>query len=109
MLKTIVLKFSENSDLTVDSTGVTIFVGPNNAGKSLLLREIQEAFLRAEYPPLGKILKGYEVTWPTETDVRAEIAKSLPLKPHHLAIGQVFLGRVVPKEVSRASNLMRTS
>jgi predicted ATPase len=42
MLKSISLKFTElHEPLHVPAQGVTIFVGPNNSGKSLILREIE--------------------------------------------------------------------
>ena len=42
MLESISLKFTELAEpLRVPAQGVTIFVGPNNSGKSLVLREIE--------------------------------------------------------------------
>ena len=44
MLETISLKFTERADpLIIPAQGVTVFVGPNNAGKSLVLRELEAA------------------------------------------------------------------
>jgi len=43
MLKSLILRFGPNgiSDrLSITTGAMTVFVGPNNAGKSLLLREI---------------------------------------------------------------------
>jgi len=77
---------------------VTIFVEPNNAGKSLLLREIQ-GISPQRVPLRGKILKDYEVTWPTEAEVRAEIAKSEPLKPEEDLLLDVRMGVVVGRAV----------
>lgn len=44
MLKSLTLMFGASgtdSELKIDPTGITVFVGPNNSGKSLVLREIQ--------------------------------------------------------------------
>ena len=45
MLQSVVLEFTETGCIVVPTDGVTVFVGPNNAGKSLVSREIEEAFL----------------------------------------------------------------
>jgi predicted ATP-dependent endonuclease of OLD family len=43
MLESISLKFTELAELLrIPAQGVTIFVGPNNSGKSLVLREIEQ-------------------------------------------------------------------
>jgi predicted ATP-dependent endonuclease of OLD family len=44
MFKSVELSFSETGSLNLETKGITVFVGPNNSGKSLVLREIEEAF-----------------------------------------------------------------
>ncbi|MBI3453017.1 MAG: ATP-binding protein [Rhodospirillales bacterium] len=44
MLKKLVLKFTDgNHRIEFDPRGITVFVGPNNSGKSLILREVEAA------------------------------------------------------------------
>lgn len=59
MLKTIRLKFGSNpvsAPLSFDPGNVTIFVGPNNSGKSLMLREI-ESYINAGSPSVHQIIE----------------------------------------------------
>jgi len=69
MLNRIVLKFGPvpgASPLTFDPLRMTVFVGPNNSGKSLILREIYgQASLRNEsQDPPEKIIDSLEVRFP---------------------------------------------
>lgn len=44
MFDSISLKFTELTEaLRIPAQGVTVFVGPNNSGKSLVLREIHDS------------------------------------------------------------------
>ena len=56
MLESITLKFTENNDLTLPASGITVFVGPNNSGKSLLLRELELALSSNPLPTGLKLL-----------------------------------------------------
>lgn len=76
--------------------GVTIFVGPNNSGKSLLLREIETAYNQHPFPSGLTILKDYEVAWPAWPDVEADIAKMKHLQPIHSPIEYTTIGRLNP-------------
>ena len=66
--RSITLKFTGGSRITLPAAGVTVFVGPNNSGKSLLLREI-------ELWSTGKILDDVEVEWPSSKDVEDHLVK----------------------------------
>ena len=61
MFETFSLKFTEKTTpLTVPAQGVTVFVGPNNSGKSLILRELESAL--SNNGPIGtKLLGDFEI------------------------------------------------
>lgn len=67
MLKSITLKFTDNASITLPTEGVTIFVGPNNSGKSLILREIETlAFTRfGGGREKAKTIESLEGDWPS--------------------------------------------
>jgi ABC-type polar amino acid transport system ATPase subunit len=75
MLSSITLKFTEHDDLVFPAEGVTIFVGPNNSGKSLILKEVERAFSEHPFPINTLMLKDYEVKWLDEPEIEALLAK----------------------------------
>lgn len=96
MLKSISLKFTETSEpLVIPATGVTIFVGPNNSGKSLVLRELEQDFsTRAKTPT--KILNDFDVNWPSETELASDIYKLERKAPKGTSLEHVYVGRFKP-------------
>lgn len=96
MLKTVELEFTETGHITIPVKGITIFVGPNNSGKSLLLREIEQAFNVHPFPSGLQILQNYEVSWPTIDSIRETIEKNKKFNHPQLPQGQVYLSRVHP-------------
>jgi predicted ATP-dependent endonuclease of OLD family len=64
MLESISLKFTETQDLIVPAKGVTVFVGPNNSGKSLILRELELA-ISSSVKVNTKLLNDFEIIWPS--------------------------------------------
>jgi predicted ATP-dependent endonuclease of OLD family len=50
MLESITLTFTDSPDLQLPAAGITVFVGPNNSGKSLVLREIETALIVHPFP-----------------------------------------------------------
>ncbi len=74
MLTSITLKFTEHKDLVLPASGITIFVGPNNSGKSLVLKEIESAFNVHPFPSNTSMLRDYDVKWQDDTE-------------HHCALG----------------------
>jgi ABC-type enterochelin transport system ATPase subunit len=61
MLEYISLKFTELPEpLRVPAQGVTVFVGPNNAGKSLVLQEIEQDF-SSHVKTATKLLNDFEI------------------------------------------------
>ena len=55
--------------------GVTIFVGPNNSGKSLVLREVEMAIAGGVDFVELKIVKDFEIDWPSESEIKSIISK----------------------------------
>lgn len=96
MLQSIDLEFTETGKLTLPARGITIFVGPNNSGKSLVLREIEEVFNIHPFPTGLHILKDYEVEWPSEESVNANLEKMTRFNSPNLPLGQVVIGRLNP-------------
>lgn len=96
MLKSIDLDFSETGKMTLPCKGITIFVGPNNSGKSLVLREIEQAFQVHPFPTGLHILKNYEIEWPSKESIMATIERMSHFAPENLPVGQVILGRLNP-------------
>ncbi len=64
MLKSITLTFTESGKLILPAEGITIFVGPNNSGKSLILKEIDQIFDRNFAKSDVKIIDDYDIDWP---------------------------------------------
>lgn len=75
MLDSITLQFTQHEDLVLPAAGITIFVGPNNSGKSLILKEIEQAFLVHPFPNNMLVLKDYEVKWPEVDAVKLTLTK----------------------------------
>jgi predicted ATPase len=69
MLESISLKFTELAEpLRIPAQGVTIFVGPNNSGKSLVLREIELDV--SSHPTIHKkLLDDFEIIWMGEDEL----------------------------------------
>lgn len=96
MLNSISLKFSASPSLELPLQGISVFVGPNNSGKSLVLREIEQAMLTHPFPSNLKILKDYEVKWYSLKEEQ-EIIKKIQL-PNRADVpeGYVRVGRIDP-------------
>jgi AAA domain, putative AbiEii toxin, Type IV TA system len=76
--------------------GITVFVGPNNSGKSLVLREVEQAFLTHPFPSGLHVLRDYEIAWPTLEDVEKSIKKFGPLQRAELGEDVMVVGRISP-------------
>lgn len=93
MLRSISLHFTELSDpVEVLADGVTIFVGPNNSGKSLLLREVETQFSSHAEPPV-KLVKGIEILWPSVEQTEEDIESLRKHTPPHVSPEHISLGR----------------
>jgi hypothetical protein len=83
MIESISLKFTEKPEpLVVPAQGVTIYVGPNNSGKSLLLREFETSF-STHGMVATKLFNDYDVVWPTQEQVEKDIEKLKKKAPLH--------------------------
>lgn len=109
MFKSITLKFTENSDLTLPADGITVFVGPNNSGKSLILREIERATTVHPFPADVSILRDYEVCWPAEDQLRTSLKKFVPFQRADLPVGNIVLGRINPNGGREENQLSETA
>lgn len=109
MLDTISLKFSEcQQPLKMDAQGVTIFVGPNNSGKSLVLREL-EAALIATGNITTKILNDFEIAWPTEAQIEEDIALLKLKQPSGMVAEHIYIGRFAPSGNREAQEINQQS
>jgi hypothetical protein len=96
MLDSISLKFTErDTPLTVPAQGVTIFVGPNNSGKSLVLREIEMAFSTSSRVAT-KLLDDFQIIWPDEQQIKDDINNLRKEAPHGTPIENIHVGRFSP-------------
>jgi len=96
MLSSITLKFTEHQDLVLPASGITIFVGPNNSGKSLALKEVESAFTTHPFPANTLMLRDYEVKWQDETEIDAALAKFEQYSDPNPSIGNRTIGRINP-------------
>ncbi len=96
MLKSITLRFTENEPLEITTAGVTIFVGPNNSGKSLVLKELQTAFSSNTPYTTGKVLQDFEIEWPELTEVQTLIDSLIPLQTNDIQFEHLNLGALSP-------------
>ena len=98
MLERILLKFTEGtSPLSLPTQSITVFVGPNNSGKSLVLREIEDAISSNPKPGDAKIFDDYEIVWPTKDEIDRDLAILSKNPPPGLGEGHVYIGRIGPE------------
>ena len=109
MLEKISLKFTERAQpLSMEAQGVTIFVGPNNSGKSLVLRELESA-LSSNGQIQTKLLHDFDLMWPTEPQVEEDITRLKTKGPRGMVVDNIYVGRFNPggqfegQEVNRNS------
>lgn len=96
MLETISLKFTELTEpLRVPAQGVTIFVGPNNAGKSLILREIEQD-LTSHQKITSKILDDFEIVWLDDAALSEDISGLKKRSAESRSPDYIYVGRFNP-------------
>src|SRR5215510_2605199 len=106
MLQSVSLKFTELTEpLHVPAQGVTVFVGPNNSGKSLILREIEQD-ISNHLGMTTKILNDLEIVWLNEDQLDADIASltkksALPIPAGYIHMGRLGPGHNVPERELR--------
>lgn len=96
MISTIVLKFTENADLNLPTSGITVFVGPNNAGKSLVLKELELAYQTHPFPTGLKILEDYDVTWPSNDELEKSLKGFERFAQPNMPVDHIAVGRIAP-------------
>lgn len=99
MIKKINLKFGateEQPPLSLDVTPITVFVGPNNSGKSRVLIEIENYCRRTMGQPNDLVLSQLEFDPYSKEEIESEIAKieQTPnvgevLNPDHVILGKL--------------------
>jgi len=104
VLKSIKLRFTETSEIDLQVEGITIFVGPNNSGKSLVLREIERAFREYPFPGGLHILQDYEVEWPSIDGVKQALNTAKESSPD-VPLGHVILTRINPDSGREAQQM----
>lgn len=102
MISKILLKFGAcvgSPVLSVDVTPITVFVGPNNSGKSRVLIEIENYCRRTMGQPNDLILNIMEFLPYTRTEIETELAKieQTPKLGEVVNPGHVIIGKVNPK------------
>lgn len=105
MLQSVKVKFSETGSFDLEVKGITLFVGPNNSGKSLLLREI-ETISSTDTPPNNlKIVSDFDIEWPDETALHKIIETAKENTPSGVPLGHVEFKRLTPNGQRDASNI----
>jgi hypothetical protein len=93
MIESISLKFTDKTEpLVIPSQGVTIFVGPNNAGKSLLLREFEASF-NSHAIIETKLFGDYELQWPDQTQINIDLERLKKKAPPGMVLDNIYVGR----------------
>jgi len=99
MIKKITLKFGANEaqpPLSLDVTPITVFVGPNNSGKSRVLIEIENYCRRTMGQPNDLVLGQLELEPYLKEEIENEISKieQTPNLGENLNAGHVILGKL---------------
>ncbi len=103
MIDSLILKFGKNTDsdpLEFNVTPVTVFVGPNNAGKSRVLIEL-ESYCKNARPDVRNNLLVNLVRFSrySQEEIESELHKiELPAKPHRVIGPQnIVIGKLMPQ------------
>ncbi|MEO1100920.1 MAG: hypothetical protein AAFW65_03650 [Pseudomonadota bacterium] len=84
LVESVTLSFSNSNEIILPLNGVTVVVGPNNSGKSLLLREVKREFYQDTNYKSSKIVKAR--TLKTKLEINPDQIKKSPwvrsVRPH---------------------------
>jgi hypothetical protein len=102
MINKILLKFGSNSSqdsLSFDVTPITVFVGPNNSGKSRVLIEIKNYCRRTMGQPNDLVLSQMELEPYSKEEIEQEITRieQTPNLGEVINPGHVILGKLNPQ------------
>jgi hypothetical protein len=98
LVNKITLKFGTRRDsapLVLSPTGITLFVGPNNSGKSLVLREI-EKFCTTNSSAGNHVLESIDFQFPDAETMRCDISasKTMPNQNEIVGNGYIMVQRI---------------
>jgi ABC-type cobalamin/Fe3+-siderophores transport system ATPase subunit len=97
MLQSISLKFTELEEpVVLPAQGITIFVGPNNSGKSLILKELQTLFNHGDRLEGLKIVHDFEINWPDTAQIEKDFNRFKQRQPQTSDINVVAAGYFNP-------------
>lgn len=110
MLTSITLKTgntTSSSPLKIPIDGITIFVGPNNSGKSLVLRELEAVITSGVDLNALKLLSDVEIKWIEKTELHQliDILRNLHAKAIDVPADHVQIGRMNPHGGYEAANI----
>ncbi len=94
MLKSVSLSFSETGRFDLKTKGITIFVGPNNSGKSLVLREIESILSSPQSPTNLNVVKDFEIEWPDLQTIDNIVEQAKLKSPSSVMADYVHLERM---------------
>ncbi len=102
MIKKILFKFGateEQAPLDLEVTPITVFVGPNNSGKSRVLIEIENFCRRTMGQPNDLVINQLELMPYSKEDIESEISKieQTPKLGETINPGHVILGKLDPQ------------
>ena len=99
MIDNILLKFGSSpttSALNIELTPITIFVGPNNSGKSKVLREIESFTRKSISQSSDVIVSNINFTAYSLGEIQGEISEILqtPNPGENVELGEIIIGKV---------------
>ena len=102
MINKILFKFGATEDqppLNLEVTPITVFVGPNNSGKSRVLIEIENYCRRTMGQPNDLVVNQLELMPYSKEDIESEISKieQTPKLGEAINPGHVILGKLNPQ------------
>lgn len=103
MIKTLKLKFGKNPSekLEFETTPITVFVGPNNSGKSKILREIENFSRTTKYHPTDVIIENIQFQNLDLTEFEKELV-TLTVDP--LPNEQIYGDNIIISKINAQTN-----
>jgi ABC-type cobalamin/Fe3+-siderophores transport system ATPase subunit len=103
MINKIYLKFGSTNgqpNLDINITPITVFVGPNNSGKSKVLKEIESYCRLSHGQPNDLIISKIDFTAYTQAEIEKEISEiqQTPEPGENVNSGSVIIGKVGAQE-----------
>jgi energy-coupling factor transporter ATP-binding protein EcfA2 len=105
MLESITISFTDSPTIVLPAEGITVFVGSNNSGKSLILREVELAMSVHPFPAGLRIVQDYEVRWQSRESIYKFIEAARGEPNPNLGQGNVPIARINPNGGTETSNI----